>query len=610
VRLRERILSIVLVVVLGVGAAAAAALVHLQRAAGLRQVELAAQTLASTIYHGLALSMIRNNPDEIGEILQHLQGEPMVRRIDVITSEGRVWASSETGDVGRVGSYPEVAQVVATGRPVVREVAEAGALLAVQPVRNDPSCAPCHAGQPDILGAVSVSLDTRRLYDQVVSSTVWLVALVAVSLVVVVVTLGLPISRMLLRPLAALVAGVERIAAGDYSARVAWRSDDELGLLARAFNDMAERIQRHTAGLQREVGQLTRWLSGLHLFGRTLAESERLEDALGQVVEETGRLVRSDALGIVLEDGQVPAKAREWGDVDILREGEPAAVRLELPLAVKERRYGRLVVARRSGPAFSPEDVTLLEAVANLVAIAVENLRLFDEVREKERLRGQLLTRVMGAQEEERRRIARELHDSVGQSLTAFMLRIDLMLQSLPDPEGELARRLSQLRQLAEATLEEVRRITHDLRPAALDDLSLAAAVVWYARTHLEPAGVTVIADAEACADVRLPPSVEIAVFRVAQEAITNVLRHAGARRVEVRIRCEGDAEVGTVEMSIVDDGRGFVPAEVMGRRDRPPLGLLGMRERMDLVGGKLEIVSSPGQGTRVEVRVPFRVSA
>ncbi|NLG69163.1 MAG: HAMP domain-containing protein [Firmicutes bacterium] len=609
-RLRERILSIVLVVVLGVGAAAAAALVHLQRAAGLRQVELAAQTLASTIYHGLALSMIRNNPDEIGEILQHLQGEPMVRRIDVITSDGRLWASSESADVGRVGDYPEVAQVVATGQPLVREVAEAGALLAVQPVQNGPSCLPCHAGQPPILGAVSVSLDTRRLYDQVVSSTMWLVALVAVSMVVVVVALGLPISRLLLRPLAALVAGVERIAAGDYAARVAWRSHDELGLLARAFNDMAERIQRHTTGLQREVGQLTRWLSGLHLFGRTLAESERLEDALAQVVEETGRLVRSDACAIVLSDGQAPTMARQWGAAELLREGEPPAVRLELPLVVKERRYGHLVVARRSGPAFSPEDVTLLEAVANLVAIAVENLRLFDEVREKERLRGRLLTRVMGAQEEERRRSARELHDSVGQSLTAIMLRIDWMLQVLRDPDGQLARRLGQLRQLAEATLEDVRRITYDLRPAALDDLSLAAAVIWYARTHLEPAGLTVVADVDACADLRLPPSVEIAVFRVAQEAVTNVLRHAGARRVEVRIHCQGDADQGTVEMTIVDDGRGFVPAEVMARRDRPPLGLLGMRERMDLVGGQLEIVSSPGQGTRVEVRVPFKASA
>ncbi|HEY8498525.1 MAG TPA: hypothetical protein VIK90_04690, partial [Limnochordales bacterium] len=93
-RLREKILAAVVLVVLGVGAASALALVRLQRAAGLRQVELAAQTLASTIYHGLRLSMIRNNPDEIGEILQHLQGEPMVRRIDVITSDGRIWASS------------------------------------------------------------------------------------------------------------------------------------------------------------------------------------------------------------------------------------------------------------------------------------------------------------------------------------------------------------------------------------------------------------------------------------------------------------------------------------------------------------------------------------
>ena len=605
-RLREKILAAVVLVVLGVGAASALALVHLQRAAGLRQVELAAQTLASTIYHGLRLSMIRNNPDEIGEILQHLQGEPMVRRIDVITSDGRIWASSEPRDVGQVGPHPEVAQVVATGRPLVREVAEAGALLAVQPVENGPSCAPCHAGQPAILGAVSVSLDTRRLYQQVVSGTMWMVGLVALSLGVVVLGLGVPISRLLLRPLAALVAGVERIAAGDYSARVAWASRDELGLLARAFNDMAERIQHHTAGLQREVGRLTRWLSGLRLFGRTLADSPHLEEALAEVVEETGRLVRADGCGIALEGASPPARVKEWGSAALLRPDAPAASRLELPLAVKDRRYGVLLVARQSGPPFSPEDVTLLEAVANLVAIALDNLRLFDEVQEKERLRGQLLTRVLGAQEEERRRIARELHDSVGQSLTGLVLRIDLMLQGLPPEADRLAGRLRDLRALAEATLEEVRRITYDLRPTALDDLSLAAAVVGYARSHLEPAGITVVADTQEQPGVRLPPAVQIAVFRVAQEAITNILRHAGARRVEVRLRCTGDARQGAVEMSVADDGRGFVLSEVMGRRDRPPLGLAGMRERMELVGGELRIDSTPGRGTRVEVRVPF----
>lgn len=605
-RLSEKILLTVTLVVLLVGGVSTLALVYLQRAAGLRQVEQAAQTLASTIYHGLRLSMIRNNPDEIQEILRHLRGEPMVRRIDIFTPEGRIWSSSEPADVGALRPRPELARVIATARPLVAEVAEASEMVAIQPVENGPACTPCHSGQPAILGAVSVSLDTRRLYQQVADSTVRLVGLMAVSLALAVVAMSVPISRMLLRPLAALVAGVRRLASGDYGARVDWRSHDELGLLASAFNDMAERIQRHTAGLQREVGQLTRWLSGLRLFGRTLADSDRMEEVLAEVVEETGRLVRADACGITLEGRPAPARVKAWGRSELLRGQRPVAARLELPLAVKERRHGVLAVVRETGPPFSPEDVTLLEAVANLVAIALENVRLFEEVREKERLRGQLLTRVMGAQEEERRRIARELHDSVGQSLTAFMLRIDLALQMVPAEAQELAQRLVQLRQLAEATLEEVRRITYDLRPAVLDDLSLAAAVVWYARTHLEPAGVTVVDETDACADRRLLPAVETAVFRVAQEAITNVLRHAGATRVHVRVRCVGDGQQRHVELVVADNGRGFDPAEVMGRRDPPPLGLAGMQERIQLVGGRLTIESRPGQGTRVEVRVPL----
>ncbi|MEW6046186.1 MAG: histidine kinase [Bacillota bacterium] len=608
-RLNLKILLAVSLVVLIVGGASAAAMVHLQRTAGVRQVEQAAQTLASIIYRGLEFSMVRNNPGEMQEIIRHLRGEPMVRRVDIVTGEGRVWSSSEVQEIGTLLSRPELLQVVKTGKPLVREVASSGELVAIEPVLNGPSCASCHTAEQPVLGAVSVSLDTQRLSRQVASSARWLAGLMALSLAVAIVALSVPISRIVLRPLAALVSGVEQLAAGNYAARVNWQSRDEMGLLASAFNDMAERIQRHTAGLQREVGRLTRWLSELRLFGRTLADTERMDQALAEVVEEVGRLVHADACGITLNGEAARPQVKEWGRVGLLHGDRPVRSWLEFPLAVKERRLGRLVAVRAGEPPFSPEDATLLEAAANLVAIAVDNFRLFEEVREKERLRGQLLTRVMGAQEDERRRIARELHDSVGQSLTGLMLRLDMAIAAVPEGNAELSRRLHNLRNLSEATLEEVRRITYDLRPAALDDLSLADAVAWYARTHLEPAGISVVAETNGCTDRRLPQTLETALFRVAQEALTNVLRHSGANRVRVRLACPPNGD-RAVELTVEDDGRGFDLDEVMNRPDHPALGLAGMKERVELLGGTLSISTRPGAGTRIAVRVPLTAAA
>lgn len=584
-------------VLLVVGGCSALLAVHLQRTAGLRQVEGAAQVLTSTIYRGLESSMIRNSPDEMQEILTHLQGEAMLRRVAIYAASGRIWSSTDPGEIGTQGDAPRVEEAITSGRPRVFEVPQSGELTAVLPIPNRDTCAPCHAEDPAVLGAISVSLDTRRLYAQSVESGQWMALLVAVSVGLAVAGLSVASSRILLRPLAALVAGVKRIASGDYDARVAWTSQDEMGLLASAINDMAERIQRYTAGLRREVRRLTRWLSNLELFSRTLVGSPRLEDALGDVAKQTGRLVRADGCRIVLH---VPVASRTvfaWGVEDSQR------CRAEVPLSVKERQLGVLVAVREGDAPFEPEDVTLLEAVANLVAIAVENTRLFEEVREKERLRGQLLGRIMHAQEEERRRIARELHDGVGQALTALMLRMDMAVQAARESPGEMSERLEALREVGESTLDEVRRITYDLRPAALDDLSLAAAVATFARTRLEGSGIAVLTDTGGCADRRLPSAIETALFRIAQEALTNVLRHSRANQASVSLRCP---EGGPLVLVVEDDGRGFDLVAVQNDRDRPALGLAGMRERAEIVGGELIIATAPGRGTHIEVRVPL----
>jgi signal transduction histidine kinase len=246
-------------------------------------------------------------------------------------------------------------------------------------------------------------------------------------------------------------------------------------------------------------------------------------------------------------------------------------------------------------------DFTLLAALSDQLAICMENVRLFQEIRTKEALRGELLSKLITAHEDERRRIARELHDEVSQSLTGLMITITAA-EAIRSPEA-LRARLTAIYSSAERTLEEVRTIIHDLRPTTLDDLGLVSAVRVHARNLLETVGIRLTFEAQGFAQRRLPPAVESTAFRVAQEAITNIARHARADAARVSLRLAD----GTLVVVVEDNGVGFDPAGVLEQREERRVGLLGMRERAALVGGTLEIESQPGHGTRVRLVVPVK---
>ena len=211
----------------------------------------------------------------------------------------------------------------------------------------------------------------------------------------------------------------------------------------------------------------------------------------------------------------------------------------------------------------------------------------FDQMLDRvESERRESARRALAAQEEERLRIARELHDEVGQALTAVLLQLDRAAAG-----GEPRERIAEAREAARATLEEVRAIARNLRPEALDDLGLAAALRQLCN-EAERAGVQV--ERRISPDVRLAPEVEVVVYRVAQEAITNVLRHAAAERLVCVLQPIGSG----AELLVTDDGR--------GRGDAPAgSGLQGMRERAVLAGATLEFSSPASGGTAVSLRVP-----
>ena len=228
-------------------------------------------------------------------------------------------------------------------------------------------------------------------------------------------------------------------------------------------------------------------------------------------------------------------------------------------------------------------------------------------IREKTDQAERLAAQVIMAQEEERRRVARELHDEAGQALTAVIIGLERGLASMPEVYAtdlpiQPRQLISNLRDLAAQTLDEVRKLALELRPSVLDDLGLVAALRQYVRSTEERSGLaaqlTIIGWDEG--DPRLPAEVETALFRIAQEALTNAIRHARATSVQVRLR----SAVGAVTLEVRDDGVGIagMPAHEAGEH----LGMFGMRERAKLLGGEFHAAPVSPRGTLIQVSIPL----
>ena len=297
---------------------------------------------------------------------------------------------------------------------------------------------------------------------------------------------------------------------------------------------------------------------------------------------KTGRVLqrrRSERVDFVLDDPELDQQvARRMG----IRSA------LYVPLVAEGRAIGVVVAHDKLGPtsSFTDEDVRLAESLATRAAIAVEL---------SQRVSRDAMRRVVEAQELERARLARELHDETGQALTSILLGLK-SFDARAAGDGDRAA-LAELRELVVSTLQSVRRLAVELRPAALDDFGLVPAIERLRDVVEEQGGISVDLQSN-LADTRLASEVETALYRIVQEAFTNVLKHASASRVSVQLT----REAGSVTLVVHDDGKGFDPANVRAGS----LGLVGMRERVGLLGGHLTIESSEDAGTMLKAEVPI----
>ncbi|MBV9327088.1 MAG: HAMP domain-containing sensor histidine kinase [Chloroflexi bacterium] len=229
---------------------------------------------------------------------------------------------------------------------------------------------------------------------------------------------------------------------------------------------------------------------------------------------------------------------------------------------------------------------------------------MLDVLQEHRQLLQKMSEQVLAAQEDERKRIARELHDETAQSLTTLLIRLKILEKARTSEE--MHGQIDELRELTAQTLEAVRVLAVELRPTTLDDLGLLAALEAYTDSYRSrlPIDLTFSTAGFEDRDSRLPPQVELVLYRVVQEALTNVAKHARATEVHVEL----SRRPGAVIASITDDGEGFNVEEMMRSRERG-LGLFGMQERLALVSGQLVIDSTPGHGTRITARVPLHLT-
>ena len=295
---------------------------------------------------------------------------------------------------------------------------------------------------------------------------------------------------------------------------------------------------------------------------------------------------------------------KDWGISPLIKEAlkQEKKSLANVPLFSKERLLGFITLFSTKPEVLNEKDLELLSLLAGQSGIAIENAYLYETTRKKQNLVERLLSKLIQAQEEERKRIAAEIHDTIAQSLVSIHTRVQTCISLLKKAPDKLSDQLEDLKKVVGDNVKEVRQIIFNLRPSSLDDLGLIPSLENYIKRFEKEHGIYVefmINNRER----KIPPTVETAVFRIIQEALTNIKKHSGGRSVMVRLNLEPKA----LSLRVSDDGKGFQWEEVTEKFLRGDShGLQGMKERVSLLGGTFRITTSEGKGCVVSATVPF----
>lgn len=396
--------------------------------------------------------------------------------------------------------------------------------------------------------------------------------------------------------------------------------------------------------LEKRILESNRHLLALNAIASTVSQSLSLDVILNSTLDKSLELIEAEAGGILLLDEKsqtlsyrahcglsdkfvqgaatlavgegVAGMAAQRGETlvveDVFQDArvshrplvdeEGLKAFVSVPLKSKERVVGVLNIASRSPRTFSQREVQLLTALGHQLGIAIENAQLYEELQLKEQMRAELLRQLISAQEDERRRVSRELHDVTSQALSTIAVQLEALTTVPGSSAKEIETKVESIKPVLAAVSQEVHRLIYDLRPSLLDDLGLAAALRSCAHNSLDTAGIEVHLEVVG-QEKMLPPQVEIALFRIVQEAITNIVCHARAESTYISLEFRDKG----IAVQVEDDGIGFDPSRVdISASTSGGMGLLGMKERAELLGGTLTIDTKSGGGTRVGVEIPI----
>ncbi|MBK8986559.1 MAG: HAMP domain-containing protein [Chloroflexi bacterium] len=441
---------------------------------------------------------------------------------------------------------------------------------------------------------------------------------------------------LLIRPLLDLRDMALQVADGDLHARAPVWSRDEIGEVATAVNKMTD----HLVAAQNDLARTNRRLAAINQVMLAAERQAEIHDVLYAILQNIVEVINLQTGWVYLRDPerdtfhlaswyQVPTELEAWllhqtndslcycqqalldetsADKVYNHQCQRMAMvgyadleqqHITIPIKARGQKYGVVNLLCRQGYALTEEDTDLLTAVGTQISEIVANAWLRLKLEEKELARQALLESLVEAQEEERRRLARELHDGAGQMLTSLLVRIKTLEKKAIVPDTQ--RELEALLDIVSETIEQVRELSHRLRPAALEEFGLAVALRTLVKEMTSQTGIT----AHCYLDLNgvvLPSGVDVILYRIAQEGLTNILRHARANEITVRLTSDENAVLMTIE----DNGRGFSPHRLTADPGARHLGLIDMRERAAIAGGYLDVYSAPNQGTTIQVRVPL----
>lgn len=450
-------------------------------------------------------------------------------------------------------------------------------------------------------------------------------------------------TRDVINRLKMLIVASKKIAAGDLESSLTVTHQDEVGMLAGAFEDMRGKLKLYHGELEQRTKELSYLLNISEMLSH-LPDITDLDNALGGVLDKALGIMKEDAGAILLVDeerlslycqvnhGLYQKKAPHFSfrldnglSSHTVRSGKVVTVEdirrdrrfdggelilkdelhgfVSVPIISKEKIMGVLNVGSVEARRFSAEDIRLLEGISMQISAAIENARLHREVQNKDEIRGELLRDMFNIQEEERKRIARELHDETSQVVAGLNASLQAIASLLPQNTDKAKAMLEKAQALSINILDDVHKLIYELRPSLLDDLGLVAAVRWLAESNVEAKGIAVSFKTTG-KQKRLTPLIEATLFRVIQEALNNIVRHSGAKNTSIGLQFKKNS----IKVQVKDDGQGFDVDEAITSKERPRgLGLVGMKERIAIVKGSIDIRSrQKGDGTEITIDIPL----